>query len=147
MNSILINGKGSKNTLMRGKNFFATPRAVFKVQKGKRYRFRLINAGVINCPIEFSIENHLFDLIATDGQPLKKIVDLQAIVLYAGERFDIVIHANQNIDNYWIRAKGYGSCASNKAIENAILNYNSISLPKPTAKDLGYDQVKITKKV
>ena len=41
--AILINGKGVD---LRKNSTIQTPRAVFTVQKGFRYRFRLINSGV-----------------------------------------------------------------------------------------------------
>lgn len=128
--SILINGKGSREIFKDSTSYHKTPKASFKVNHGKRYRFRLISAGIAACALQFSIENHNFTLIASDGHPIEPLHDLEALVLYAGERFDIVVNANQPIGNYLIRVKGFGACSYEKLIETAWLNYNSIDLPK-----------------
>lgn len=47
---------------------------VFYIVQGKRYRFRLINAGFLNCPITMSIDNHTFTMIATDGYNVQPVV-------------------------------------------------------------------------
>lgn len=82
--SILINGKGVmiKFKLDNG-SYIDMPRAEFKVVYGKSYRFRLINAGILYCPIEFSIDSHNITVIASDGRYLepKEVVSL---VIYAG---------------------------------------------------------------
>ncbi|KOB77130.1 Laccase 1 [Operophtera brumata] len=38
--------------------------------QGKRYRFRLINANFLNCPVEFSVDGHNITVIASDGYDL-----------------------------------------------------------------------------
>ena len=65
IDSILINGKGmhpTKNHLL--------PLAEFTVRKESKYRFRVINAGSSNCPLQFSVDGHNLTLIAIDGQPI-----------------------------------------------------------------------------
>lgn len=82
-NSILINGKGVLND---NGNSIEMPRAEFFVKSGKRYRFRLINAGVLYCPIEFSIDNHRLIVIASDGKPLEPY-NVESLIIYAGKTF------------------------------------------------------------
>ena len=85
--AILVNGKGIQQQNSSDKmQTPASPRAIFRVVRGKRYRFRLISAGVVACPIQFSIENHIFKVISSDGQPIRneKEADLEAIVIFAG---------------------------------------------------------------
>ena len=41
--------------------------------QGLRYRFRLINAGFLNCPIELSVDNHTLLIISSDGSDLKPV--------------------------------------------------------------------------
>lgn len=36
--------------------------------QGYRYRFRIINAGYLNCPIEMSVDNHTLKVISSDGK-------------------------------------------------------------------------------
>lgn len=85
--SLLVNGLGyfeSKN----GTN--SIPAARFRVQqvyiyhafyifivinqvKGFRYRFRVISAEFLNCPIEISIDNHTLTMIASDGNDFQPV--------------------------------------------------------------------------
>lgn len=82
--SILINGKGVlANFLNPQGDRVQTPRAVFHVEKGKRYRFRVINAGILYCPIEISIEGHSLKVIASDGNFLEAF-RTETFVIYAG---------------------------------------------------------------
>lgn len=122
--SILINGKGVlvNITDTRDNQVYQTPRAVFSVEKGKRYRFRMINAGILYCPIEFSVDNHNLTVIATDGNNIEPY-EVQSLIIMAGERYDFVLHAYQDINNYWIRAKGFADCGNFKVFQTAILNY------------------------
>ena len=48
-------------------------------------------------------------IIASDGSPLEPF-ETEILVIYGGERFDIVLNANQNSSNYWIRVKGLADC-------------------------------------
>lgn len=100
------------------------PLHVFRVQKGKRYRFRLINAEFLNCPMELSIDNHTMTMIASDGSEFVP-VEVDSFVSYAGERFDFILNANQRVSNYWIRAKGLMDCDERftSAHQTAILRY------------------------
>jgi FtsP/CotA-like multicopper oxidase with cupredoxin domain len=83
--AILINGRGALETFFDATtgNTYQTPRSVFKVAHGKRYRFRLISSGYLYCPMEFSIDGHNLTLIATDGNPIQPI-QVQSIIIYAG---------------------------------------------------------------
>ncbi|XP_058055830.1 uncharacterized protein LOC131207238 [Anopheles bellator] len=101
------------------------PLAVFRVDKGRRYRFRLINAEFLNCPVELSIENHHITVIASDGFGIQPVEDLGSFVSYAGERFDFVVKANQPIGNYLIRFRGLMDCDERftSAYQFAVLRY------------------------
>ena len=83
--AILINGRGRYR--IGDKNVFddtALPKTVLKVSQGKRYRIRLINAGILACPIQFSIQDHTFSVISSDGQSLEAENDIQSLTLFAG---------------------------------------------------------------
>lgn len=125
--SILINGKGVLKSFDSKTNFgeIFTPRAVFNVENGKKYRFRLINAGVFECPIEFSIDKHNLTIIASDGKYVEPF-EVESVVIYNGERFDFILDTNnKEMMNYWMIAKGYSLCAPNSVFELAVLNYKS----------------------
>jgi L-ascorbate oxidase len=78
--AILINGKGVD---LRQNSTIQTPRAVFTVQKGFRYRFRLINSGVSFCPIQFIVDNHNLTVIASDGKLVEPQI-YESVTLHAG---------------------------------------------------------------
>jgi L-ascorbate oxidase len=83
--SILINGRGVLYAHSSPANgtLFETPRAQFKVVQGQKYRFRLINAGVLYCPIEFSIDEHNLTVIASDGNYVEAS-QVESLIIYAG---------------------------------------------------------------
>ncbi len=81
--SILLNGKGVLEQFKRNNNTLFTPRAVFSVEQGKKYRFRLINAGVLYCPLEFSIDNHNITVISSDGNYFEPF-ETDSLVIFAG---------------------------------------------------------------
>lgn len=116
-----------------------TPYEVFAVDKGFRYRFRTINSGFLNCPLEISIDNHTMDVIASDGHYFDA-VRVDSFVTYAGERFDFVVAADQAIGNYWIRIRGLMDCDERflKAHQGAILRYGGALAEEPSSP-LQYD--------
>ncbi|CAH1282323.1 unnamed protein product [Diabrotica balteata] len=131
--TLLINGLGRykqfDNQSETGEPFFmATAR--FTVEQGYRYRFRVINAGFLNCPIEMTVDNHTITVISTDGGDIKPI-ETTSLVTYAGERFDFILKADQPKDVYWIRFKGLMDCDERftKAFQVAVLEYENNDLP------------------
>lgn len=69
-------------------------------------------------------------------------VEVDRINLWAGERVDFVLNANQSAKNYWIKVRGFHQCApsnSTKGIfQGAILHYDSVDLQYP-AGPLSYE--------
>jgi len=121
--SILINGKGVLQKMYNSDGkVFQTPRAVFTVESGKRYRFRIINAGILYCPIEISIDSHNLTVISSDGSDVEPY-EVESLVIMAGERFDFVMNASQTIRNYWLKAKGHASCSTFKVFQTGIISY------------------------
>lgn len=114
--SALINGAG------RYSGGPATRLASVVVQKGKRYRIRLVS---ISCDpnYTFSIDGHTFTVIEVDGistQP--RVVD--QIQIYAGQRYSFVLTANQTVGNYWIRANpNLGTTGFLGGLNSAVLRY------------------------
>jgi len=77
----------------------------FNVTRGNRYRFRLIGAQESN-PYRFSIEGHKLTVIASDGSPIKPISYVDYVIVQSGERFEVVVHANNTEQkNFWIWAQ------------------------------------------
>ncbi|XP_065567197.1 uncharacterized protein LOC136031488 isoform X1 [Artemia franciscana] len=125
--NILVNGMGR---FSKDEEKTDTPLASFNITQGYRYRFRLISNSILNCPIQMSIDNHTMKVLASDGYPIVPI-EVDAITIAAGERYDFVINANQTPDNYWIRFHGLIDCAPLKAHQVAILHYEMADFDEP----------------
>jgi L-ascorbate oxidase len=71
VNSILINGRGKapRNELQ-----FEPPLAEFRVRRGHKYRFRLINAGSDFCTMSVSIDGHNLTVISLDGFDVQPVL-------------------------------------------------------------------------
>lgn len=90
--------------------------------KGSRYRFRVINSGNLDCPILVSIDGHNLTVISSDGSDFEPTV-VEAIMTLAGERYDFVLNATQEVGTYWIKFKGDLQCVFNGARQVAVLQY------------------------
>ncbi|XP_071451368.1 uncharacterized protein [Hetaerina americana] len=113
-----------------------TPVSVFKVQRGIRHRFRLINAGFLNCPVQLSVDNHTLLVISSDGGDVKP-VKVDSLVSYAGERFDFILvpeweseemgikEKKRGAKRFWARFRGLMDCDERftKAHQVAIIEY------------------------
>ena len=104
----------------RRQDYSELPRAEFIVAKGRRYRFRVINAGSQFCPLQVSIDKHLLTIIALDGNPVEPFQVASFFVLI-GERVDFVLNANAPADSYWIKVKGHADCATNKIFQVRVI--------------------------
>ncbi|KAL1465394.1 hypothetical protein WDU94_004972 [Cyamophila willieti] len=139
--TILMNGKGrfKEFRMGGGNNVTYTPMEVFTVKKGHRYRFRIINAGYLNCPVELSIDRHTLTAINSDGGDIKPIT-VGSIVSYAGERWDFVLNATHPIDNYWIKMRGLMDCDERftSAFQVAVLKYEGATDEDPPG-EIDYD--------
>lgn len=100
------------------------PFETFNIVKSNRYRFRHINAGFLNCPIQLSIDNHTILAISTDGSDIEP-KEVTFLVTYAGERWDFIVEANQAVGNYFIRARGLMDCDERftSSFQLAVLHY------------------------
>ncbi|KAL3875073.1 hypothetical protein ACJMK2_038011 [Sinanodonta woodiana] len=91
------------------------------VKANTSYRFRIISAAP-RCPFALSVDGHKLIVMATDGAPLKPAT-VDSLVIGSGERYDIVITANQNPGNFWIKCQGLVDCAPSNGHASAILRY------------------------
>jgi len=82
--SILINGKGLYSQY-RDQNLTnkLTPTAVFRVKYGFKYRFRVINGGILYCPLKLFIDGHNLSVISTDGNDVVPL-EVDSIIIFAG---------------------------------------------------------------
>jgi len=111
------------------------PFFVQNVKAGSRYRFRIINQSARNV-FTMSVDNHELTVIEADGVATKPLTVNQLDML-AGQRYSVVLHANQPVANYWINAPYVGGTASrnpnqNATLSRAILRYAGAPNADPT---------------
>ncbi|KAG8736454.1 hypothetical protein FRC10_009310 [Ceratobasidium sp. 414] len=122
----LINGRG------RYKGGPAAPWSVINVEKGKRYRFRVINNSAIGY-FKFEIDGHMLTIIEADGVAHQPYT-VKSVNIYPAERYSIVV-TNQTASNYWVRAPINASGSSSTldpSLIKAILRYNGAPASDPT---------------
>ncbi|XP_066146897.1 uncharacterized protein [Euwallacea fornicatus] len=128
--TLLVNALGRNKVFNYDDNnaTYYTPLARFMVDQGYRYRFRIINAGFLNCPVEMSVDNHTITVISSDGGDVAP-VEVDSLVTYAGERFDFILSADKPKSLYWIRFRGLMDCDERfmKVFQVAVLEYKSFS--------------------
>ncbi|PIL23727.1 transporter [Ganoderma sinense ZZ0214-1] len=124
----LINGKGRSTSTLNASL------SVISVTHGRRYRFRLIS---ISCDANFvfSIDDHPMTIIEADAVNTRPHA-VDSIQIFAGQRYSFVFHANQTVDNYWIRAKpNAGHRSFERGMNSAILRYKGAPEREPTPSD------------
>ncbi|KAG1740901.1 laccase [Suillus paluster] len=124
-NSTLINGLGR---YQGGPN---SELAVVNVEYGKRYRLRIIG---MSCDpnFVFSIDNHDLTVIEADGELTEPLL-VDSLQILAGQRYSVVLNANQPVDNYWIRALPNTANSTYDGGQNsAILRYHDAPVAEPT---------------
>ncbi|OCH92436.1 laccase 1 [Obba rivulosa] len=132
----LINGLGR----FAGTGGTDSDLAVITVEQGKRYRFRL---AAISCDPNwvFSIDEHVMTIIEADAvNTLPLTVD--AIQIFAAQRYSFVLNANQTVGNYWIRANpNNGNMGFANGINSAILRYSGATIEDPTTNSTIVNQL------
>ncbi|KAG7173014.1 laccase-11-like, partial [Homarus americanus] len=124
--SMLVNGRGPRQHPNASSISELIPYTRFKVTPGNRYRLRLINPAILNCPIVVSIDEHIFTIIASDGNPIIP-VNATSLVVYPGERWDVVISAdNSKSGAFWMSFMGGVDCAVTEAHQFALLEYEEL---------------------
>ncbi|KAI0252554.1 laccase [Lactifluus subvellereus] len=128
-NSTLINGKGR---YPGGPSNVSL--AVVKVEQHKRYRFRLVS---ISCDpsFVFSIDSHTMTVIEVEGVNVQPLV-VDSLEIFVGQRYSVVVTANQPITNYWLRAlpktAGGGISGFKGGIDAAVFHYKGAPNANPT---------------
>ncbi|KII87726.1 hypothetical protein PLICRDRAFT_176505 [Plicaturopsis crispa FD-325 SS-3] len=127
-NSTLINGLG------RAPTGPASELAVIEVEHGKRYRFRLIGMSC-HSAFNFTVDGHTMLAIEADGENTTPVPTDQ-VAVFTGQRYSVILEANQTIDNYWIRAvpnKGNGNITN--GLNSAILRYKGAPEAEPAERN------------
>lgn len=104
-NNNLINGK--MNYPCTNTTLPCTPNAgisKFTVQKGKKYRLRLINTSAEGMQ-KFTVDGHNLTIIANDFIPIQPY-STNVVTLGVGQRSDVILEANMgSSDAFWIRSE------------------------------------------
>ena len=114
-----------------------SPLAVINVEHGKRYRFRLIGAS---CDpwFNFTMDGHKMTIIEADGIEVLPVV-VDSLPIFAGQRYSVVVTADQPVDNYWIRAfPDTGPQTFDGGLNSAILRYAGAPTNDPTTNQGPY---------
>jgi FtsP/CotA-like multicopper oxidase with cupredoxin domain len=125
----LLNGMNVKPDGSAGRRFQQTFVA------GKKYLIRLINTSVENF-MTVAIDGHTMTVISSDFVPITPYTT-NGVKINIGQRYDVIVTANQPVSNYWLRAM-VGQCSRNAnnglgSIANGIITYQGASngtLPK-----------------
>ncbi|PPJ53188.1 hypothetical protein CBER1_11893 [Cercospora berteroae] len=130
----LINGTMTSNS---GGSY---ARTILKA--GRRHRLRLINTGVDN-HFTFSLDGHIMTVIAADFVPLVPY-NATSVFLGIGQRYDVIITADQSPGSYWFRADsqdtaGCGSNFNNGNIRS-IFSYEGHENETPISAAQNYAQ-------
>ncbi|KAI5836564.1 multicopper oxidase [Schizophyllum commune H4-8] len=126
--STLINGKGRYN----GGSLTNLTR--INVVRGRRYRLRIVS---LSCDpsFTFAIHGHNMTIIEADGVNTQPLV-VDSLEIFAGQRYSVVVHANQRIGNYWIRANpSFGTIGFAGGLNSAVLHYIGASSSEPAEVD------------
>ncbi|KAK0430099.1 laccase [Armillaria borealis] len=123
-------------TLINGKGRYAggptSDLFQLNVVRGLRYRLRLVAASCDPNWV-FSIDSHNLTVIEADGvntQPL--IVD--SVQIFAGQRYSLILNANQRIGNYWMRASpNLGTQGFQGGINSGVVRYVGAASGDPTS--------------
>ncbi|KAF4446126.1 hypothetical protein F53441_10189 [Fusarium austroafricanum] len=133
--SNLINGKGNFNcsSVAPGDKTPCKSNAgisKFRFKRGKTHRLRLINPSA-EAIQRFSIDGHTLKVIANDFVPVKPY-DTKVVTLGVGQRTDVVVKADGELDAYWMRSNISTICStSSNPNALAAIYYNNVNQNKP----------------
>lgn len=131
----------AQNGLINGTNVYADGGSRFQssIESGKSYRYRLVN-GAMDTMFRFMVDNHTMTVIASDLVPIVPF-ETTSLNIAIGQRYDVIITANQDPGNYWMRAIPQTACsATNEMTLNikAVLTYEGVDVADPTTTGYTY---------
>lgn len=102
-------------------------------QANESYRLRLINSA-LDTTFKFGIDNHTLTVISNDLVPIVPY-ETDFVTINIGQRYDVVVTADQDPANYWIRALVQNCSSGNAMTDNitGIFNYDSVPLGEPSS--------------
>ncbi|KAJ9667384.1 hypothetical protein H2201_002585 [Coniosporium apollinis] len=106
--------------------------------KGKRYLLRILNAS-IQSTFKFYIDSHTMTVISADFTAIKPY-QTKILNINIGQRYNVIVEADQDVGDYWMRSDNQNSCAGLKqALDiKAIIRYTGSLGGTPTSKAYNY---------
>jgi len=99
----------------------------------KKYLVRFINMAT-DTFFKISLDNHTMTVISADFVPIQPY-QTDVVSIGIGQRYEVIIEANQPVDNYWLRATAQTSCSAanpNAANIKGIVRYSGAANTDPT---------------
>ena len=125
----------ASNILINGTNVNANGTGQYNqvnIAQGNKYRLRLVNIGIDNY-LYVSLDSHVMQVISADFIPIEPSY-AEMLILAPGQRYDVVIEANQTADNYWFHAHVAPACGStNNHNGSAIWTYDGVTPAIPVS--------------
>ncbi|KAJ5604430.1 hypothetical protein N7510_009584 [Penicillium lagena] len=108
------------------------------LKPGKKYRIRLINTAM-HTHFKFSIDGHDLTVIANDFVPLAPFTTT-VVPIGMGQRYDVIMTADQPLDNYWMRAVPQTFCSNNTSGDNikGVIRYAGAPHTDPASSKWDY---------
>ncbi|KAI4600027.1 laccase, multicopper oxidase, benzenediol:oxygen oxidorectuctase [Pestalotiopsis sp. 9143b] len=78
---------------------------------GNKYLLRIVGVQADGW-MKFTIDGHNLTVVASDLVPVEPYTT-NNIILASGQRYDVVVEASEEIDNYWLRAVYQTACNNN----------------------------------
>ncbi|KAI0394280.1 multicopper oxidase [Xylariaceae sp. FL0594] len=129
------------NGLINGLNVYGEGGSRFETnfESGKSYRLRLVNTA-IDTMFRFGIDNHTLTVIAADFVPIVPF-ETDMINVGIGQRYDVIVKADQTPGNHWMRSIPQLTCSTNEMTLNikGIVTYDALSVAEPTTTAYEYD--------
>lgn len=128
------------NYLLNGQNIkldgSAGKRAQWNFTPGKAHRLRFINSGIAS-HYKIQIDNHKLIVIMVDFVAIQPYVT-DELSIGIGQRYDVIVEANQPVGNYYLRALMSSECSfgdnDGTGTANGIISYNGAPAGLPTTK-------------
>ena len=130
------------NGLINGKNTFpglsGGERWSMDVVAGQKYRLRVLNAAIAST-FKFYVDSHSFTVIQADFVPITPY-ETTILNINPGQRYDVILEANQAVDNYWMRSDNQAICnnVTNGEDIKAIVHYVGAPAADPTSTAYTY---------
>ncbi|CZR66851.1 probable Laccase-2 [Phialocephala subalpina] len=104
---------------------------------GTKYLIRLVNTA-IDGYIRFAIDGHSFSVISNDFVAIEPYTT-DNLLIGIGQRYEIVVEADQDVDNYWLRAIWQTTCIGNDNADNilGIVRYDGASTTSDPTTTVG----------